>query len=43
MSFSNALPIVDKRLIEEQFGGNFECQLGFGRVMIFASFHGAGK
>jgi hypothetical protein len=43
ISFSNTLPTVGKRLTGRKFGGNFECLLGFSRVMNFASFQGDGK
>jgi hypothetical protein len=43
ISFSNSLPVVDKRLIGSKFGGNFGSLPGFGRVMILASFQGAEK
>jgi hypothetical protein len=38
ISFSNNLPVVDKRLIGRKFGENFEYFPGFGRVTIFTSF-----
>jgi hypothetical protein len=40
---SNSLPVVDRRLIGHKFWGNFGSLLGFGNVMIFASFQDFGK
>jgi hypothetical protein len=42
-TFSNSLPIVDRRLIGRRFYGNFWSLPGFGNVMIFASFQDFGK
>jgi hypothetical protein len=39
--FSNSLPVVDKSLIGREFRESLGSLPGFGRVMIFASFHGA--
>jgi hypothetical protein len=43
ITFSNSLPFVDRRLIGRKFWGNFGSLLGFGNVMIFASFQDFGK
>jgi hypothetical protein len=43
ITFTNSLPIVDKRLIECKFLGNFGSLLGFGNGITFASFQGFGK
>jgi hypothetical protein len=43
ISFSDSLPVMDKRLIGRKFGGNLESLPDFGRVMIFASLQSAGK
>jgi hypothetical protein len=43
ISFSNSLPVVNKRLIGRMFWGNSGTLRGFGRVMFFAAFQGAGK
>jgi hypothetical protein len=42
-TFSNSLPVVDKRLFGCQFWGNLESFPGFSKVIIFASFQGIGK
>jgi hypothetical protein len=38
ITFSNSLPVVDRRLIGRKFCGNFGSLPGFGNVMTFASF-----
>jgi hypothetical protein len=38
MTFSNSLPVVDKRLIGLRFCGIFGFFPGFGKVIIFVSF-----
>jgi hypothetical protein len=43
ITFSNSLPVVDKRLIGRKLWGNLESFLGFGKVIIFASFQIVGK
>jgi hypothetical protein len=43
MTFSNNLPVMDKRIMGRQFLGNFGSLPGFGDVMTFASFQGFGK
>jgi hypothetical protein len=43
ITFSNSLRVVDRRLIERKFWGNFGSLPGFGNVMIFASFQDFGK
>jgi hypothetical protein len=42
-SFSNSLPVVDKKLVGHKFWGNSGYLAGFSRVMIFAFFQGAEK
>jgi hypothetical protein len=42
-TFSNSLPVVDRRLIGRKFWGNFVSLQGFGNVMTFASFQDFGK
>jgi hypothetical protein len=43
ISFSNSLPVVDKRLIGCKFWGNCGSLPGFDRVMIFVSFQNGRK
>jgi hypothetical protein len=42
-TFSNSLPVVDKRIIGHRFWGNIESLPGFGEVITFASFQDFGK
>jgi hypothetical protein len=43
MTFSNSLPVIDKKLIGRKFCGNFGSLPGFGNVITFASFQGFRK
>jgi hypothetical protein len=43
MTFSNSLPVVDKRLIGRKFWGNFVSLPGFGNVTTFVSLQDFGK
>jgi hypothetical protein len=42
-TFSNSLPVVDRRLIGRKFWGNFGSLTGVGNVMNFVSFQDFGK
>jgi hypothetical protein len=42
-TFSNSLPVVDKRLIGSKFWGNFGSLPGFGKVITFGFFQEFGK
>jgi hypothetical protein len=43
ITFSNSLPVMDRRLIGRKFWGNFGSLPGFGKVITFASSQGFGK
>jgi hypothetical protein len=43
MTFSNNLPVVERRLIGHKLGGNFGSLPGFGNVMTFATLQGFDK
>jgi hypothetical protein len=43
ITFSNSLPVVNRRLIGRKFWGNFGSLPGFGKVITFASLQGFGK
>jgi hypothetical protein len=43
ITFSNSLPLMDRRLIGRKFLGNFGSLPGFGNVVTFASFQDFGK
>jgi hypothetical protein len=43
MTFTNSLPVVDKRLIGLKICGDLGSLPGFGKVIIFASFQAFGK
>jgi hypothetical protein len=43
LTFSNNLPVVDKRIIGSKFWWNFGSLPGFGNIMSFPSFPGLGK
>jgi hypothetical protein len=43
ITFSNSLPVIDKRLIGRKFLGNFGSLPGFGNVITFASFYDFGN
>jgi hypothetical protein len=43
ITFSNSLPVIDKRLIECKFWGNLWSLPDFSNIITFASFHGFGK